>query len=160
MTLTLRPLLAIAIVLSVAACTGPAADVPPPPPPAAAAPAPLPTEATEPVAAPTPAAPVATDRLTVYKSLGRRQCEVGGETPESLAAQLQAAGVDATPAGCGDDGRMRVAMCGAGTGYLGLIDIRVADAEPAAKAGFRPFSELPDASRIPCPGTPEAPQKK
>ena len=160
MTQTVRSLLALAIVLSIAACTGPAADVPPPPPPAAAAPAPLPAEATEPVAAPTPAAPVATDRLTVYQSLGRRQCEAGGETPETLAAQLKAAGVEATPAGCADDGMMYGAMCGGGTGHLGLFDIAAADAAAAAKAGFRPFSDLPDASRQPCPGTPEAPQKK
>ena len=169
MTLTLRPLFALAIVLSVAACTGPAADVPPPPPPAAAAPAPLPPEAIEPVAAPAPeaspavpvsTAPVAADRLTVYKSLGRTQCEEGGETPETLAARLKAAGVEATPAGCANDGMMYGAMCGGGTGHLGLFDIAAADAAAAAKAGFRPFSDLPDASRQPCPGTPEAPQKK
>jgi hypothetical protein len=160
MTSTVRSLLALAIALSVAACTGPAADVPPPPPPAAAAPAPLPPEATEPVAAPTPAAPVATDRLTVYQSLGRRQCEAGGETPETLAAQLKAAGVEATPAGCANDGMMYAAVCGGGDGVLGLLDIAAADAAAAAKAGFRPFSDLPDASRQPCPGTPEAPQKK
>ena len=161
MTLTLRPLFALAIVLSVAACTGPAADVPPPPPPAAAAPAPLPAEATEPVAAaPASTAPVATDRLTVYQSLGRRQCEAGGETPETLAARLKAAGVEATPAGCANDGMMYAAVCGGGDGVLGLLDIAAADAAAAAKAGFRPFSDLPDASRQPCPGTPEAPQKK
>jgi hypothetical protein len=169
MTQTVRSLFMLAIVMSVAACTGPAADVPPTPPPAAAAPAPLPTEAIEPVAAPAPeaspavplsTAPVATDRLTVYKSLGRTQCEEGGETPETLAARLKAAGVEATPAGCADDGMMYGAMCGGGTGHLGLFDIAATDAAAAAKAGFRPFSDLPDASRQPCPGTPEAPQKK
>lgn len=143
MTRRVRSLASLALVLSVAACAGPAADVPPPPPPAAASPA-----------------PVAADRLTVYRSLGRKQCEAGGETPETLAAQLKAAGVEATPAGCADDGMMRPAMCGAGTGHLGLLDIRAADAAAAAKAGFRPFSDLPDAARIPCPGSPGAPQKK
>ena len=127
--------------LSVAACAGPAADVPP-------------------AAAQTPAAPVATDRLTVYKSLGRKQCEAGGETPETLAAQLKAAGVEATPAGCADDGMMRPAMCGGGDGWLGLLDIRAVDAAAAAKAGFRPFGELRDATRQPCPGTPGADSKK
>jgi hypothetical protein len=147
MTRTVRSLFALAIVLSVAACTSPAADVPsptPPPPPAAAASPP----------------PAAADRLTVYKSLGRRQCEEGGETPETLAAQLKAAGVESTPVGCADDGMMRAAMCGMGTGHLGLLDIRTADAAAAAQAGFRPFSDLPDASRIPCPDASGADSKK
>ena len=144
MTRTVRSLFALAIVLSVAACTGPAADVPPPPPPAAAV----------------STAPVAADRLTVYKSLGRKQCEAGGETPETLAAQLKAAGVEATPAGCADDGMMYAAMCGGGDGWLGLVDIPAAGAAAAAKAGFRPFSDLRDASRQPCPGSPGAAAKK
>ena len=141
-TRTTRHATALAIIALSAACTGATAPQPLAPPSAATA----------------PAADAA--RFTVYKSLGRKQCEEGGETPESLAAQLKAAGIEATPAGCGDDGRMRVAMCGAGTGHLGLLDIRAADAAAAAKAGFRPFSELPDASRIPCPGSPGAAPKK
>ena len=144
---------ALAIIAMSAACTSPSADVPPPPPPPPPSPPSLPAAAASP-------APIATDRLTVYKSLSRRQCEEGGETPETLAAQLKAAGVEATPAGCADDGMMRAAMCGVGTGHLGLLDIRTADAAAAAQAGFRPLSDLPDASRIPCPGTPGAAQKK
>jgi hypothetical protein len=165
MTQTVRSLFTLAIVMSVAACTGPAADVPPPPPPAAAAPAPE-APAPEapapeaPPAAPVSTAPAATDRLTVYKSLDRTQCEAGGETPETLAAQLKAAGVEATPAGCADDGMMYGAMCGGGTGHLGLFDIAAADAAAAAKAGFRPFRDLPDATRIPCPGSPGVDLKK
>ena len=147
MTSTVRRLFALAIVLSVTACTGPAADVAPPPPPS-----PAPT-----VVAP---APVAADRLVVYQSLGRRQCEAGGETPATLAAQLKSSGIEATPAGCANDGMMYAAVCGGGDGVLGLLDIAAVDAAAAAKAGFRPFSDLPDASRQPCPGTPEAPQKK
>jgi hypothetical protein len=129
----------------------------------------LPAEPAEPVAAPAPeaspaapvsTAPVATGRLTVYQSLGRKQCEEGGETPETLAAQLKAAGVEATPAGCATDGMMYAAVCGGGTGHLGLLDIAASDAAAAAKAGFRPFSELRDARRQPCPGSPGGAQKK
>jgi len=152
MTSTVRSLVALAIVLSVTACTGPAADVAPSPPPAPAVAAPAP--------APAAAAPVAADRLVVYKSLGRRQCEAGGETPATLAAQLKSSGIEATPAGCANDGMMYAAVCGGGDGVLGLLDIAAADAAAAATAGFRPFSDLPDASRQPCPGTPGAPQKK
>jgi len=152
MTSTVRSLVALAIILSVTACTGPAADVAPSPPPAPAVAAPAP--------APAVAAPVAADRLVVFKSLGRRQCEAGGETPATLAAQLKSSGIEATPAGCANDGMMYAAVCGGDDGVLGLLDIAAADAAAAAKAGFRPFSDLPDASRQPCPGTAEAPQKK
>ena len=133
-----RMLALLALVVSSAACTGPATERP-----ALTAP-------------PTAAA----DRLVVFKSLGRRQCEAGGETPATLAAQLKSSGVEATPAGCANDGRMYAAVCGGGDGVLGLLDIAAADAAAAAKAGFRPFIDLPDASRQPCPGTAEAPQKK
>jgi hypothetical protein len=158
MTRTVRSLFALAIVLSVAACTSPSAEVPPPtppPPPPVAAP----NSEAPPAAAANPA-PAAADRLTVYKSLGRKQCEAGGETPETLAAQLKAAGVEATPAGCATDGMMYAAVCGGGDGVLGLLDIPAADAATAAKAGFRPFRDLPDASRIPCPGSPGVDLKK
>ena len=143
MTRTVRSTFALAIVLSVAACTSPSADVPPPPPAAASSPA-----------------PAAADRLTVYKSLGRKQCEAGGETPDTLAGQLTAAGVEATPAGCATDGMMYAAVCGGGDGILGLLDIAASDAAAAAQAGFRPFSDLPDASRIPCPDASGADSKK
>ena len=135
-----------------AAAAAPAPDAPQPivaPPVAVEAP---PVE-TAPVQAVAPAPAPDGDSLSVYKSLGRRQCEAGGETPESLAAQLRAAGVEATPAGCADDGMMYAAMCGGGTGHLGVLEIRAADAERAAKAGFRPLKDLPDAQRIPCPAS-------
>ena len=149
-----RMLALLALIVSSAACTGPATERPaptaPPTAPPTASPAPPPT-------APTTAA---ADRLVVFKSLGRRQCEAGGETPATLAAQLNSSGIEAMPAGCANDGMMYAAVCGGGDGVLGLLDIAAADAAAAAKAGFRPFSDLPDASRQPCPGTAEAPQKK
>jgi hypothetical protein len=149
-----RMLAPLALVVSSAACTGPATERPAPTAPPTAPPTASP--AAPPTAPPTAAA----DRLVVFKSLGRRQCEAGGETPATLAAQLKSSGVDAMPAGCANDGMMYAAVCGGGDGVLGLLDIAAADAAAAAKAGFRPFSDLPDASRQPCPGTAEAPQKK
>lgn len=136
-----RMLAPLALVVSSAACTGPA------------------TERPAPIASPAPTT-AAANRLVVFKSLGRRQCEAGGETPATLAAQLNSNGIEATPVGCANDGMMYAAVCGGGDGVLGLLDIAAADAAVAAKAGFRPFSDLPDASRQPCPGTAEAPQKK
>jgi hypothetical protein len=73
---------------------------------------------------------------------------------------LKSSGIEAMPAGCANDGMMYAAVCGGGDGVLGLLDIAAADAAAAAKAGFRPLSDQPDASRQPCPGTAEAPQKK
>ena len=143
-----------ALVVSSAACTGPATERPAPTAPPTAPPT------ASPAAPPTAPTTAAVDRLVVFKSLGRRQCEAGGETPATLTAQLNSSGVDAMPAGCANDGMAYISVCGAGDGVLGLLDIAAADAAAAAKAGFRPFSDLPDASRQPCPGTAEAPQKK
>lgn len=148
-----RMLAPLALVVSSAACTGPATERPAPTAPPTAPP----TASSTASPAPTTAA---ANRLVVFKSLGRRQCEAGGETPATLAAQLNSSGVDAMPAGCANDGMAYISVCGAGDGVLGLLDIAAADAAAAAKAGFRPFSDLPDASRQPCPGTAEAPQKK
>lgn len=153
-----RMLALFALVVSSAACTGPATERPAPTAPPTASPAAPPTAS--PAAPPTAPPTAAADRLVVYQSLGRRQCEAGGETPATLAAQLNSNGIEATPAGCARDGMGYITVCGAGDGVLGLLDIAAADAAAAAKAGFRPFSDLPDAGRQPCPGTAEAPQKK
>ena len=153
-----RMLAPLALVVSSAACTGPATERPAPTAPTTAPTTAPPTAS--PAAPPTAPTTAAVDRLVVFKSLGRRQCEAGGETPATLTAQLNSSGVDAMPAGCANDGMAYISVCGAGDGVLGLLDIAAADAAAAAKAGFRPFSDLPDASRQPCPGTAEAPQKK
>ena len=93
-----------------------------------------------------------TPTIDVYKGLGRKQCEPGGETLDTLRAQLTRAGVTPSAASCGTDGLMRIAMCGAGTGDVGIFTVRKADAARAANIGFRPLSDLRDAERTPCPG--------
>lgn len=170
MILTFRnAVLSVAIAL-LAACSSPASDAPQGSPEPAAAPA-VPSEPVEaampaetaapPEAATSPAAaaPVG-DSLTVYKSLGRRQCEEGGETAESLAAQLRTAGIEVRSVGCANDGMMYAAMCGGGTGELGVFDIPAADAARAAAAGFKPLSDWPDAQRTACPGVDAKQSKK
>jgi len=119
------------IAMLIVASIGSACAAPPPPP-----------------AAPKPSA----STVEVYKSLGRKQCEAGGETLDTLRAQLQRAGVVARGASCGTDGMMRAAMCGMGTGDIGIFTVRKADAVRATKAGFRPLTDLRDAERTPCPG--------
>ena len=134
-----------ATLVLLAACSSSGPDMPQPIP--------------EPAAAPVASAPVV-DSLTVYKSLGRRQCEEGGETADSLAAQLRTAGIEVRSVGCANDGMMYAAMCGGGTGELGVFDIPAADAARAAAAGFKPLSDWPDAQRTDCPSADAKQSKK
>ena len=126
------------IALSIFAIVGTACAAPPAPPrPAVAAPA---------------AASTTASTVDLYKGLERKQCEAGGETLETLRAKLQRAGVTPTAASCGTDGMMRAAMCGMGTGDIGIFTVRKDEVVRAAKAGFRPLADLRDAERTPCPG--------
>lgn len=150
-----------ATLVLLAACSSSGPDMPQPiPEPAAAPAAPAPAIAPAPLAsAPVASAPVV-GSLTVSKSLGRRQCEEGGETADSLAAQLRTAGIEVRSVGCANDGMMYAAMCGGGTGELGVFDIPAADAARAAAAGFKPLSDWPDAQRTGCPSADAKQPKK
>ncbi|MFM7706600.1 MAG: hypothetical protein ACKO9D_01005 [Gammaproteobacteria bacterium] len=108
--------------------------------------------AAPPTATAKPAATAPNATIDLYKGLGRKQCETGGGTLDTLRAQLTRAGVTPTAAACGTDGMMRVAMCGAGTGDIGIFTVRKSDAARAARIGFRPLSDLRDAERTACPG--------
>lgn len=119
---TLTALLTVALL---PACAGPAAD---------------PSR----VAAPSGAS------VAMAKPLGTRQCEPGGPTAESLAGALRNAGISVTAVGCGHDGRMRPAVCGAGDGRLAVVDVPAAQQAQAESLGWKPLSALPDASRQPC----------
>lgn len=134
-----------ATLVLLAACSSSGPDMPQPIP--------------EPAAAPVASAPVV-GSLTVSKSLGRRQCEEGGETADSLAAQLRTAGIEVRSVGCANDGMMYAAMCGGGTGELGVFDIPAAAAARAAAAGFKPLSDWPDAQRTDCPSADAKQPKK
>ena len=93
--------------------------------------------------------PGATIRL--YRSLGRRQCEAGGETLATSLARLRAAGLEVKSAGCGDTGQAVIAMCGAATTEIVVVDVRREDLARAGALGFRPLRELPEARPIACP---------
>ncbi len=86
------------------------------------------------------------ERIRVQHSLEGRQCEAGGRTLADLEKRLAAAGVKASAARCASDGRMRVQMCGAADGRLGVFEIAAADRERAAAAGFRVVN--PDAKPV------------
>jgi hypothetical protein len=99
--------------------------------------------AAQPAAAPTPV-------VSVTKSLGGRQCEAGAASLAALAAQLAQAGVTVRRQACGDDGRMRPAVCGAADGRIGIFVIPAAQQALAAQAQFAPLAALPDAREQPC----------
>ena len=95
-----------------------------------------------------PAEPAAS--VTVYQSRGAVQCASRGTPPEAMAAALRRAGVAVRASGCGSDGRLRPAQCGAGTDELNLFDIAAGDLARAQALGFAPLSQLPGAERVPC----------
>jgi D-arabinose 1-dehydrogenase-like Zn-dependent alcohol dehydrogenase len=104
------------------------------------------------VAAPAPES-VSTP-MAVAHSLGSRQCEAGGTTPQALAERLREAGVSVATWGCGHDGRMRPAVCGAGNGQIAVLEIDPAQLAQARQLGFTPLVDWPDARRQPCRMTP------
>jgi hypothetical protein len=112
-----------AVALALAACAAPPAD-----PPAAA-------EA----------------GVKVFKARGAVQCAGRGTAPEAMRAELERAGVRVSSAGCGSDGRMRPALCGATTGEINLFDIAAADLPAARALGFAPLADLGGgAEAVPC----------
>jgi hypothetical protein len=97
-----------------------------------------------------PAAAPAAPAVSVAKSLGGRQCEAGGTSLAALAAQLAQAGVTVRRQACGDDGRMRAAVCGAPDGRIAIFTIPAAQQALATQAQFVPLAALPDAREQPC----------
>jgi hypothetical protein len=94
----------------------------------------------------TVAAPVA-----IAQSLGSRQCEGGGSTPQALAQTLRAAGLTVLSESCAHDGRMRPAVCGAPDGRLAVFEVPGEQLARAQALGFVALSTLPDARPQPCP---------
>lgn len=96
------------------------------------------------------AAPPATP-LRVYKTTGSQQCGDGGTPLPEMARQLGQAGVNVITSACGRDGRMHPAVCGAADGRIAIFEVASADAAAAAKLGFLPLAQLPDARTAACP---------
>ena len=89
--------------------------------------------------------------MKVFKSRGAVQCEGRGTAPEAMRAELERAGVRVQASACGSDGRMRPAVCGAGTDEINLFDIAAADLPRAQALGFAPLSQLKgEAQAAPC----------
>jgi hypothetical protein len=91
----------------------------------------------------------ASERLRVFKPAGTRQCEAGAAAaPEALLQPLEAAGVRVLGRACGNDGRMHAMVCGGPDGRIVIFDIAPADAQAAAKLGYRPLPA--EARETPC----------
>ncbi|MDO5530037.1 MAG: hypothetical protein Q4F71_11595 [Paracoccus sp. (in: a-proteobacteria)] len=76
---------------------------------------------------------------TVFKSFGTTQCNPQEGRLEALAAELRGVGVDILDKRAGDDGMMRIALCGAPDGRIGIFTIPETQTQAAASAGFSPY---------------------
>ena len=77
-------------------------------------------------------------QVQVYKPNGSVQCESGGAIPlQQMGSQLTDAGIVVHAARKADDGLMRPAVCGAGTGAINVYDIDAGQLDTALAQGFR-----------------------
>jgi len=88
--------------------------------------------------------------IAVFHSLGSRQCQPGGVTPEELADRLRSAGVTVSGVSCGTDGLIRAAACGTPDGHLAVFDIAPEQRDVALAQGFRVWTDLPAGKRQAC----------
>ena len=80
------------------------------------------------------------DQIEVYRPDGSVQCESGGAIPlAQMRKTLTDAGVVVHSERKADDGLMRPAVCGAGTGAINVYSIDVDHLEAAIAQGFRPL---------------------
>lgn len=84
-------------------------------------------------AASAPAGPT----VEVTRSLGSVQCTPEPRALARLERQLAAAGVTVIAAREGDDGMMRIALCGSPDGRIGVFTIPADQTARAAAAGFQ-----------------------
>ena len=101
-------------------------------------------------AAHAPASSPAGDVVKVFKSRGAVQCEGRGTAPEAMRAELERAGVRVQASACGSDGRMRPAVCGAGTDEINVFEIAASDLARAQGLGLTPLAPARDAQVVPC----------
>ncbi len=95
-------------------------------------------------------APPPGDTVQVFKSRGAVQCGARGTPPEAMRAELERAGLRVRSATCGSDGRMRAAVCGAGTDEINVFEIAASDLARAQGLGLTPLAPARDAQVVPC----------
>ncbi|MDO5641903.1 MAG: hypothetical protein Q4G26_05865 [Paracoccus sp. (in: a-proteobacteria)] len=87
-----------------------------------------------------PVSPATGDTLQVFKSFGTTQCNPHDGRMDDLARELDRAGVTVLDRQEGDDGMMRITLCGSPDGRIGIFTIPAAQAGTAASAGFQPLT--------------------
>lgn len=88
--------------------------------------------------------------VSVYLTLGSRQCQEGGRTVSDVQKMLREAGIQVLASSCGTDGMMYPAVCGAPDGRIAIIDVPEGQVEAARKLGLSLLSERPHAQRVAC----------
>ena len=83
--------------------------------------------------------PATADRIEVFKPFGTTQCNPHEGRLEALGAELRAAQVEVLAMRLGDDGMMRITLCGAPDGRIGIFTIPEAQLPTARTAGFEPY---------------------
>jgi hypothetical protein len=87
--------------------------------------------------APAPSKSAEPDLVWISKSDGSLQCEQGsGKKLETARAELEKSGVKVVEALSGNDGGMRIQLCGSPTGGQHEFRIARGDLEKALKLGF------------------------
>jgi hypothetical protein len=91
------------------------------------------------------------ETIEVFKFAGTVQCQRGGGISRAdMENQLTKAGITVSDSTCGNDGKMRITVCGAPDGKLFIFEIPATQTETARSLGFAPLSNLPSANKMPC----------
>ena len=94
-------------------------------------------QAAEPTAG---SSPTIDEQIEVYRPDGSVQCEPDGAIPlEQMRKTLTNAGIAVHSERKADDGLMRPAVCGAGTGAINVYSIDADRLDAAIAQGFRPL---------------------
>jgi hypothetical protein len=88
--------------------------------------------------------------VKIYKYMGSKQCNGGGQKLAVIKRQLIESGITVLAASCGVDGNLYPAVCGAADGRIGIFEVPASKAQSALPDGFLPLARLPDAQIVPC----------
>jgi hypothetical protein len=88
--------------------------------------------------------------VTMWRSLGSRQCQGGGTTADALADSLRHSGVEVVSVACGRDGNIRPQLCGIPDDRIAVIELPAAQQALAEAQGFAPIAKLPRWQRVAC----------
>ena len=88
--------------------------------------------------------------VKIYKYMGSKQCNGGGQKLAVIKRQLIESGITVLAASCGVDGNIYPAVCGAADGRIGIFEVPASKAQSALPDEFLPLARLPDAQIVPC----------